>query len=135
VVSKVKVKKKHIEFQLGAGGQDARPAYNPPRTPKSREERDLEKAIRNTSSDAKKKQARQRLDYLEKKRRQRDTKLETIYEIEHQRLLAQHTDEEWTRLAGSRINVRFKKRVPKDVLTPAGLMLALEGYVDFGAPE
>jgi len=135
VVSKVKVKKKHIEFQLGAGGQDARPAYNPPRTPKSQEERDLEKAIKNTSSDAKKKQARQRLDYLQKKRRQRDSKLETIYEVEHQRLLAQHTDEEWTRLAGSRINVRFKKRVPKDVLTPAGLMLALEGYVDFGAPE
>jgi len=135
VVGKVKVKKKHIEFHLGAGGEDARPAYNPPRTPKSKEERDLEKAIRDTSSDAKKKQARQRLEYLEKKRRQQDRKLETIYQIEHEQLLAQHTDEEWTRLAGSRFNIRFKKRVPKDVLTPAGLMQALEGFVDFGAPE
>jgi hypothetical protein len=124
------VKKKHIEFHLGPGGQSQRPAKNNVYVPKSDYERQLEDKLKSASGSNK--------DYIEKqlyaereRRRKQERYEQSIADQQYQIALSARTPQEWARMAGSRINVRFDSRVPGKAQTPSGLVAALSRVIDF----
>jgi hypothetical protein len=133
-VTKVKVKGKLVEFQLGGGGYgtagDPSPYTAAPTTPKSKREESVEKAIKASGDRVQRRQLQQELDSLRIEREREDRRLQaTAAEAaerrrEHVREVAQQS--------GSRFNVRFKQGVPLDALAPAAVEAALARYVDFG---
>ena len=131
VVSKIKVKKDHIEFHLGAGGRSQMPSRPSSYVPESKLERELKRQIKDATSEREKKRLRAELadarDRRNRERRRREARAERRY----QDALSEHTPEEWAMLAGSRVNVRFDGRVPADALTPQGFARALRAVVDF----
>jgi hypothetical protein len=134
VVTRVKAKKKHIEFQFGQGGKSQEPTYSSPSVPRSR----TEKRLRDELEDAKDADERERLkdeiEDLEDERHREEKRLERLAKLEHETRLSRHSPEEWALMAGSRFNVRFHDEVPADALTPEGLRRILEEYVDFDRP-
>jgi hypothetical protein len=134
VVTKIKVKKKHVEFQLGAGGQSQLPSRPSSYVPTSKLEQELEDQIKKASSEAEKKRLRAELaeerDRRDRERRRREARAEEQY----QQALSAHSPEEWALLAGSRINVRFEDQVPGGALTPDGFTRVLKGVINFRPP-
>jgi hypothetical protein len=131
VVTKIKVKKDHVEFHLGAGGRSQMPSRPSTYVPESKLEGELEKQLKEATTEQEKKRLRAELaeerDRRDRERRRREARAERSY----QEALSQHTPEEWALLAGSRVNVRFDGRVPADVLTPQGFARALGAVADF----
>jgi len=135
IVTKVKVKEKHIEFQLGGGGYgtmgDSRGDVSVPTAPKSEREQALERDIRKEPDGIRKRRMQEELDRLRTARRREDARLEaatsgaTQQERERVRTLALQ--------GGSRFNIRFDERVPESQLTPEAIRSALARYVDFAA--
>ena len=135
LVTKVKVKEKHIEFQLGGGGYgtmgDSRGDVSAPTAPKSQREQDLERDIRKEPEGIRKRRMQEELDRLRTARRREDARLEAAtsgaaqQERERVRTLALQ--------GGSRFNIRFDERVPEAQLTPEAIRAALARYVDFTA--
>jgi hypothetical protein len=135
IVTKVKVKEKHIEFQLGGGGYgtmgDSRGDVTAPTAPKSERERTLERDIRNERDAIRKRRMQEELDRLRTARQREDARLEAAtsgaaqQERERVRTLALQ--------GGSRFNIRFDERVPDAQLTPEAIRAALARYVDFSA--
>ena len=135
-ITLIKVKKKHIEFQLGGGGYGSqsvrRVTY--PLTPKSEQELHLEEELAVLPEDVPETQhlVVETLEHLHYEREQEDAHLRAQaaeeYAAEKRRV------REIALAAGSRFNLRFNKRVPRDALTPEGFMAVLAEYVDF-SPE
>jgi hypothetical protein len=134
VVTRVKAKGKHIEFQLGRGGERQEPTFQTPYVPESRQEKRLRDELKETDDEDQKKRLKDRIRDLEDRRRREQRQLESLARIEHEAELARHTPEEWALMAGARFNVRFDRDVPAEVLTPEGFMAALEEWVDFAPP-
>jgi len=135
-VSRIKVKKEHIEFQLGEGGERQEPTYSAPYVPKTREEDRLEDEIKKTDDAKTKRRLKDRLRDLQDRRRREADRLAALARIEHELALSKHTPEEWALMAGARFNIRFDSRVPKEALTPEGFRSMLERWVDFDpSPE
>ena len=133
-VTHIKVKGKHIEFQLGEGGERQEPSFSSPYVGKSREERRLEDEVKKTKDEDLKERLEERRRDLRDRRRREQKRLEALERIEHELRLSQHTPEEWALMAGARFNVRFDSKVLPEALTPEGLMDMLARWVDFDPP-
>jgi len=134
VVTRVKAKGKHIEFQLGRGGDSQIPTFQTPYVPQSRAEKRLRDELKDTDDREVKKRLKERIKDHEDRRRREQRQLESLARIEYEAELSRYTPEEWALMAGARFNVRFDRDVPAEALTPEGLMAALEEWVDFAPP-
>lgn len=148
-ITLIKVKGKHIEFQLNGGGWSGGRTVPLYFTPVAQSQRELDILaelilLRKKQKDHREDPERNRKT-KEKSRLQRILE-EDLAEMSHEReaIDAEHMAEarakqaeaqehldRQVRASGSRFNVRFKKKVPADALTPDGFMAMLEKYVDF----
>jgi hypothetical protein len=134
-VTKVKVKEKLIEFQLGGGGygtfgDETSSNVATPATPKTKRERNLEAELKRATDPARKRAIREELDDLKAEREREDARNRAnVAEAEEHRKqnIRQRRLE-----GGSRFNIRYRDRVPADALYPNAVMAALAEYVDFG---
>ena len=133
MITKIRVKDKLIEFQLGGGGygtfgDDTSTSVYVPSEGKSKREKDLERDIKNESDAARKKRMQTELDDLRREREREDRRNQAVAtaasEEKKQRIADQRLH------AGSRFNVRYQDGVPPGV-TPGGIMAALAEYVEF----
>jgi hypothetical protein len=136
MVTKVHLKPKVIEFQLGGGGFGAwgdnwnRPSVPSTTVSKSQRQKDLEKS-RSGASAAERARIDHEIDSLER-RRQHEASARRSDEAR-----AKNVAEEWEaekRLrSGSRFNLQYPNGVPPEAATPEAIMSALREYVDFRA--
>lgn len=133
MITKIRVKDKIIEFQLGGGGygtfgDDTSTSVYVPSEGKSKREKDLERDIKNESDAARRKRMQNELDDLRREREREDRR--------NQAAATAASEEKKARLAeqrlhaGSRFNIRYQNGVPPGV-TPGGIMAALADYVEF----
>lgn len=134
LVTKVKIKKDLIEFQLGGGGygtfgDDAGTSVSFSTAERSQREKNLEKDLGGMSDPAGRRKAQEELDQLRKERARADGA--------NRAAAAQATQLKQANLrqrraeAGSRFNLRYDPVVPEEAMTPDGVMRALAEYVDF----
>lgn len=138
MITKVKVKSKLIEFQLGGGGfgtfgDDAGTSVSVGATPKSDRERALEKGVRNEPDPARRRDMQNELDDLRTRRENQDRRNAAALAAANE---AKKANVRERRLeGGSRFNLRFDRGVPVDALTPEAVRAALAKYVDFPDSE
>lgn len=135
LVTKVKVKSKHIEFQLDGGGygtmgDETSTNINTAATPKTTRERNLEAELKRETDPIRKRAMREQLDDLRRDREREDTRNRAaVAEAEEHR----KENVRQRRLeGGSRFNIRYQDQLPSSALTPDAVMSALAQYVDFG---
>jgi len=136
LITKVKVKKDLIEFQLGGGGygtfmDDASSDVYVGSAPKTTREKNLEKDIKNTTDAAQKKKMREELDDLRKEREREDARNQA--QAEQAKQMKEQNVRQRRLEGGSRFNIRYKPVVPSEAMTPEGIIAALGEYVDFAA--
>ena len=133
MITKVRVKDKLIEFQLGGGGfgtfsDDTSGTVYVPTESKSKREKDLEKEIKNETDPVRKRRMQSELDDLKRDREREDRRNQaaaTAAAEEKKRRIADQ------RLhAGSRFNLRYQGSLPSGI-TPGEVMAALAEYVEF----
>jgi hypothetical protein len=134
MVTKLKVKDKLIEFQLGGGGfgtfgDDDNASVSVSATPKSKREKDLEKAVKTEQDRARRRELERELDDLRQDRAREDRRNEataaTATEQKREHVRQRRLE------GGSRFNLRFRDGVPRSALTPERIMEALAKYVTF----
>jgi hypothetical protein len=133
-VTKIKVKSKHIEFQLGGGGygtfgDETSSNVSTAATPKTRREKNLEAELKRETDPAKKRAMKEELDELRVAREREDARNRSAV-AEAQEHRKQNIRQRRLE-GGSRFNLRYADRVPADAVTPEAVMTALEKYVDF----
>jgi hypothetical protein len=135
LVTKVKVKSKHIEFQLDGGGygtmgDETSTNVSTSATPKTRREKNLEAEVARETDPVKKRAMREELDDLKREREREDARNRSaVAEAEEHR----KQNVRQRRLeGGSRFNIRYLDQLPSSALTPDAVMSALAQYVDFG---
>jgi hypothetical protein len=136
MVTKVKVKGKLIEFQLGGGGYgtsgdqtDPTVGFTP--APKTERERHLERDVKDVRDPVVRRRMEDELDYLRSRREREDRRNRALAAEATERRRASIQER---RLAGgSRFNLRWRDAVPASALTAEGIETALAKYVDFGA--
>ena len=137
MVTKVKVKGKLIEFQLGGGGYgtagdqtDPSVGFTP--APKTEREKTLERELKDVRDPVVKRRMEDELGHLRSQREREDRR--------NRALVAEATERrrefiQDRRLAGgSRFNLRWRTLMPATALTVAGVESALANYVDFRPP-
>ncbi len=142
MVTKVHIKKKHIEFQLGGGGFGtfadnlasastySSGSYN---QGKSRREKNIEQELKWETDPQKRKELKDEQDDLRRERRQ-DNAWASAQSA--QAKVAQAADERARRAqSGSRFNIRYHNAVPPEAVTPNGIVEALSKFVDFPAAQ
>ena len=137
-ITKIKVKSRHIEFQLGGGGYgtfgdetSSNVAVAP--APKTKREKNLEAELQRETDPARKRALKEELDDLKTSREREDARNRSVVaEAEEHRKenIRQRRIE-----GGSRFNIRYADQVPVDALHPASVMAALAQYVDFDQLE
>jgi hypothetical protein len=134
LVTKVKVKSKHIEFQLDGGGygtmgDETSTNISTAATPKTRREKNLEAELKREIDPVKKRAMREEIDDLRREREREDARNRSaVAEAEEHR----KENVRQRRLeGGSRFNIRYRDQLPSSALTPEGVMSALAQYVDF----
>lgn len=135
LVTKVRVKTKHIEFQLDGGGygtmgDETSTNISTSPTPKTRREKNLEAEVQRETDPVKKRAMREEIDDLKREREREDARNRSaVAEAEEHRKenIRQRRLE-----GGSRFNIRYRDQLPSRALTPDGVMSALAQYVDFG---
>ncbi|HEX8286751.1 MAG TPA: hypothetical protein VF556_02075 [Pyrinomonadaceae bacterium] len=134
MITKIKVKDKHIEFQLGGGGygtfgDETSTSVYVPSADKTRREKHLEKEIKYESDERRRRRMREELDYLRTERRREDNhnraEVATAEELAKQRIQEKRLQ------GGSRFNIRFDEKLTYRDLTPEVIMDALSEYLDF----
>ena len=134
LVTKVKVKKDLIEFQLGGGGygtfgDDDSPNVFVPSAPKTEREKNLEKDLEKTTDPTQRRRMSEELDALRRDRQRENARNQAEAAQAKQ---TKETNIRQRRLeGGSRFNLRYNPVVPSEALTPDGVMQALAEYVDF----
>ncbi len=134
-VTTLMVKKNLIEFQLDGGGfgklwDDTNTTVTPYRVGQSEYERQLERDIRNTSDENRRRALQRDLD-RERSRREREQAADNRAAQIASQMKAQQVADKRMR-GGSRFNLRWAGNIPADQLTPEALMKALDTYIDFG---
>jgi hypothetical protein len=133
MITKIKLKDKLIEFQLGGGGygtmsDDTDTSVYVPSTAKSNREKTLERDLRSEPDGPRKRRMQNELEDLQRDRErddQRNKAASAAASEEKKRRIAEQ------RLhSGSRFNLRYDDGVPRGV-TPDAVMAALADYVDF----
>jgi hypothetical protein len=135
MVTKVKVKGKLIEFQLGGGGygtsgDQTNPSVGFTAAPKSERERNLERDVKDVRDPVVKRRMEDELDYLRSQREREDRRNRALVAEATER--RRESIQERRLAGGSRFNLRWRDAVPASALTPAGVEAALDKYVDFG---
>jgi hypothetical protein len=136
MVTKVKVKGKLIEFQLGGGGygtsgDQTDPSVGFTAAPKSERERNLERDVKDVRDPVVKRRMEDELDYLRSQREREDRRNRALVAEATER--RRESIQERRLAGGSRFNLRWRDGVPPSALTPAAVEAALAKYVDFGA--
>jgi hypothetical protein len=136
LITKVKVKKDLIEFQLGGGGfgtagDDSSTYVSTDSPDKTRREKDLERDLKTVTDPAQKKKMKEELDDLRQDRAREEARLRTIAAEAEEFKKARVREQAKT--AGSRFNIRYEKLIPAYALTPEAVIQALAAYVDFSA--
>ncbi|MBL8206304.1 MAG: hypothetical protein JNM09_18855 [Blastocatellia bacterium] len=135
LVTKVRVKEKNIEFQLGGGGygtagDDTDTSVKFTSAPKSRREKALEEDLKNTTDSRERKQIQDDLNYERRQREREDSRnraqAEEAAEAKKDRIERRRLE------GGSRFNIWFEPRIPAAGVTPNQLMELLAEYLDFG---
>lgn len=134
LITKIRVKKDLIEFQLNGGGygtfgDDTDANVYVPSAPKSEREKNLEKDLDRASDPAAKRKIKEELDQLRRDREREDRRLRT--EAESARQLKEANIRQRRLEGGSRFNLRYRPYVPEEEVTPDAVMRALSEYVDF----
>jgi hypothetical protein len=130
-ITQVKVKDDLIEFHLAGGGfnwgtQGTTETFVA--TPASNREQDLDKEIkRETDRDRKRSLERERDDLRSERTRRDDDRRR---DVEYRNERARERDRARAERSGSRFNLRFKKVVPADALTPDGLLRYLAPWLE-----
>jgi len=132
-VTKIKVKDKNIEFQLGGGGYGTAgdpepPSVYIPDAEKTQREKNLERDVKIEKDPAKKKQMQADLDDMRRRRERENARIRVAVaqaEVERQEIIRRRAAS-----AGSRFNLVFKNGVPTDALKPEYLVTALKEWVD-----
>ncbi len=136
MITKIRVKSKHIEFQLDGGGygtmsDETSTSVNTETTPKTQREKNVEAQLKNEKDPVKRRELKEELDDLRKSREREDARnraeVADAEEAKEQNLRQRRLG------GGSRFNVRYRDRLPDAVLTPEGLMAALDEFVTFPA--
>jgi len=137
-VTKIKVKSKHIEFQLGGGGygtfgDETSTNVNTAEAPKTRREKNLEADLKRETDPAKKRAIKEELDDLKAERERENARNRSnVAEAEESR----KQNVRQRRLeGGSRFNIRYPAGVPAEAMTPAAVTKALAQYLDFGPTQ
>lgn len=132
MITKIKVKDKHIEVQLGGGGYgtigDESGDVYMSSVSKSRREKDLEEELKYENDYERRKRIRRELDDLRRRRERQDERNRAIA-AEAQEIKKARVEQKALQ-AGSRFNVHFT-RMDSFALTATSLMDALRRYVDF----
>lgn len=137
MVTKVKVKDRHVEFQLGGGGygtagDETDASVYVPGAEKTRREKNLEEELKRENDPARRKRIKEELDDLRRERARQDRLNQAIAaEAEEAR---RARIEQKALQGGSRFNVHFSL-IGARVLTPAAITEALRKYVDFSEPD
>jgi len=134
MITKIRVKSKHIEFQLDGGGygtmgDETSTTVPVGSTPKSKREKNLEAELKREKDPVKQREMKEELDDLRNDREREDARNRAeVADAEEQKrqYLRQRRLE-----GGSRFNVRYRDRLPDEVLTVKGLEAALAEYVTF----
>jgi hypothetical protein len=136
-VTKVHVKDKLVEFQLAGGGygtagdeKDTAVIFTP--TPKSSREKDLERDIKSTTDQQKKRRMQDEVNDMRQHREREDARLQAAANVAQEQ--RRQRIYERAQQAGSRFNLKFPDRVVLESLTPDAVMQALAQYLDFAAP-
>jgi hypothetical protein len=136
MITKIKVKKDLIEFQLGGGGygtfmDDASSDVYVPSAGKTQREKNLEKEIERETDSAKRKKLVEERDALRKEREREDARNRA--EAEQAKQLKENNVRQRRLDGGSRFNIRYDRAIPGAELSPDAVMKALADYVDFSA--
>lgn len=133
MITKVKIKGNHIEFQLGGGGYgvagDETAYVSADITPKYPQEYRLERQLKDETDRDRRKRLQRELSYWQSLRYEQDRRnrqeAEALSEIKRQRIAEKALD------AGSRFNIHFDKKLDKSQITPEFIMNALSRYMSF----
>lgn len=131
VVTKIKIKDDHIEFQLGAGGYsgygDTVSDYVAP-VSKTEREKNLEKDLKTVTDPQQKRRMKEEVDRLKRERERDDARNRLISRANADR---ERESLRYKRLnGGSRFNIEFIKGTPVERLTPSWISDALGDYVE-----
>jgi Caspase domain len=129
-LTKIKVKDDMIEIHLGAGGLStwSGQPQPPSPTPKSEQEFALEVSYGAEPDRTKKAEIRRQIESMQRQRVAQDQRARERYDR------AMEAFRQGQRDSGSRFNLRFKKKLPPDALTPDGFRNYLAPYLDFSPP-
>jgi hypothetical protein len=135
-VTKIRLKSKHIEFQLGGGGygtfgDETSSTVSVPAAPITKREKNLEAELRRATDPARRRTLKEELDELKAAREREDARNRSAV-AEAQEHRKQNIRQRRLE-GGSRFNLRYPDRVPPEALTPEAVIAALTEYVDFGA--
>jgi hypothetical protein len=135
IVTKIKLKSKHLEFQLDGGGygtmgDETSSNVSTAVAPKTRREKNLEAELKRETDPVKKRAMREELDDLKREREREDARNRAaVAEAEEHR---KQNIRDRRLEGGSRFNIRYQDQMPSNALTPVSVMAALSPYVDFG---
>jgi hypothetical protein len=134
IVTKIKLKSKHIEFQLGGGGYgtfgDETSGVGTAEAPKTKREQNLEADLKRETDPTKRRAIREELDALESERERENARNRAaVAEAQEHR---KQNIRQMRLEGGSRFNIRYQDEVRSTALTPESVMAALNQYVDFG---
>lgn len=138
MVTRIKVNRKNIEFQLAGGGFGAfgdtvgTPSVST-YVPKSEREKRLEKEIKDEKDSRRKRRLEGELADLRQMREREQALLEA--QAAQAKILAEARERELRATSGSRFNLWFEPSVPPEVLTPDALKVVLSSYVDFAVDD
>jgi hypothetical protein len=134
-VTKIRVKSKHIEFQLGGGGygtfgDETSSNVSTQQAPKTKREKNLEAEVKRETDPAKKRAIKEELDDLKAERERENARNRSIVAEaeEHRKQNVRQRRLE----GGSRFNIRYPAGVPAEAMTPEAVTTALRQYLDFG---
>lgn len=133
-ITLVKVKKDLIEFQLNGGGfgtfgDDTSTSVPVTLVPKSQREKDLEQRVQDETNPRRRRELERELDEVRDPRERENRRIELgRLEVEDRK---RHALAEKRLQGGSRFNLRYEDRVPRDI-TPKDVMTALGPYIVFG---
>ena len=135
MITKIKKKGKHIEFQLAGGGYgtwgDESSSVSAAHVPKSSRQKEIEKMLRDDKDKElpNRRALQKELDQLEYDRSiaQKENQQEAAYQSEIKKARIQ----EQRLQGGSRINIRYDYKIGRDELTLQSIVKSLSEYINF----
>jgi len=134
MITKIKVKSKLIEFQLGGGGygtsgDETSSNVSVASTPKTKREKNLEAELKRETDPNKQREMKEEIDKLRREREREDSRNRaSVADAEEQKKqnIRQRRLE-----GGSRFNIRYRDGVPSSAITPEAVKQVLAEYVSF----